>query len=539
MALVSEGGPLSSRWLERLVVGTGLGYIATMQVFNPLRAATNDAALFAYGGQLILHGLVPYRDFWDNKPPAIFYTKAFGILLGGGHWLGPTILQGVVLVLTVALLWHAARVTFTNPLPRYFTFALATIGLGNPFVVEGAHLTETYQVLPLIGTFCLLRPFDRDVPAARWVLAGATSAIAFLYKPSGAAIGVVAVVAVALNVARLRWSPRRGLWQLASYSAGGAAVLVLVTLCFAMAGSARDFWFATLEYNVTAYRELFPPPPSGWLDRLRPLVEGGVVLRGLLAGALGSIVAIVIRFGTVRDLDLEDRVVLAATWALADLSFAFATGYAYPHYFVPLSLSLAFAAAPLFAIRFERSRVSVLVAVIAVVVGVSIVRELNAWRVDVARTFPSPRRAFTTPSTHEKLATALKPYLQPGEPILSWGHQHGPQVFLGRAPMVGLLSSLHLGSGYGLARWSAQYEAALAKRPPVIIDTVPMFLIEGAKAKKATWIRPLADRFEEVLRVEYVRLPFEPRDDQAFVRLDRWKEIVNRRSHASARVAEE
>jgi hypothetical protein len=149
------------------VQAAGLAYIAVTQVFNPLRGLTSDAALFAYGGKLILLGYVPYRDFWDNKPPAIFYTDALGFLLGRGHWLGPTALQGVALLLTVHLVWLAAREAFPDRAARLAAFILATLALGNPFLLEGGHLTETYQVLPLAATVYLLRPFDPGVACRR------------------------------------------------------------------------------------------------------------------------------------------------------------------------------------------------------------------------------------------------------------------------------------------------------------------------------------------------------------------------------------
>src|SRR6478752_6036094 len=35
-----------------------------------------DQGLYAYAGQRILAGELPYRDAWDQKPPAIHYTYA-------------------------------------------------------------------------------------------------------------------------------------------------------------------------------------------------------------------------------------------------------------------------------------------------------------------------------------------------------------------------------------------------------------------------------------------------------------------------------
>ena len=502
----------------------GLAYIAAMQVFNPLRGLTSDAALFAYGGKLVLQGYVPYRDFWDNKPPAIFYTDALGFLLARGHWLGPTILQGAALLLTVHLVWLAARDTFADRLPRHAAFILATIALGNPFLLEGGHLTETYQVLPLAATVYLLRPFDPGVTPGRWARAGVTSAVAFLYKPNGAAVGVLALAGAALHLARRRWGSRGALAHLGAYAAGGATALALVTVGFTLAGSGADLWFATLGYNVTAYRDLVEPASPAWdFDRLRPLTAVSIDLRGPLAAAVASVVVIALRFAAgTRDPRLEDRVLLATVWALADLGFVFVVGHAYPHYFVPLALSLAFAGAPLFTMRLERRPVPLVVGAVGIAIGLLIAGDLARWCDRVAREFDAPERAFTTPSAEEQLAAALEPYLRPGEPVLAWGHRQGPQLVLGRPPMVPLLSSLHLGSPYGSARWLARYDEALAKRPAVVLDTVPAFLREGETPPGAPWIPPLVRRFEDLLRAGYVRLPLDSAEYQAFIRRDRW-----------------
>ena len=35
-----------------------------------------DQGMFAYAGHLVRGGAVPFRDFWDTKPPAIYYVYA-------------------------------------------------------------------------------------------------------------------------------------------------------------------------------------------------------------------------------------------------------------------------------------------------------------------------------------------------------------------------------------------------------------------------------------------------------------------------------
>src|SRR4029079_3367932 len=45
------------------------------------------ASLSLKAGQLILDGLIPYRDFYDIKPPGIYYVSAAIAAVGGRGWL--------------------------------------------------------------------------------------------------------------------------------------------------------------------------------------------------------------------------------------------------------------------------------------------------------------------------------------------------------------------------------------------------------------------------------------------------------------------
>lgn len=61
---------------------------------NSLRAGNGfDGWVFAYGGQQVLAGRTPYLDFWDNKPPLIYFINALGLFLGGGSKLGICLLE--------------------------------------------------------------------------------------------------------------------------------------------------------------------------------------------------------------------------------------------------------------------------------------------------------------------------------------------------------------------------------------------------------------------------------------------------------------
>src|SRR5215212_8521165 len=62
---------MSSRLL--LIVAVALVAIRLPSLVQPMGA---DQSLYAYVGERVLHGELPYIDAWDQKPPAIHYTYA-------------------------------------------------------------------------------------------------------------------------------------------------------------------------------------------------------------------------------------------------------------------------------------------------------------------------------------------------------------------------------------------------------------------------------------------------------------------------------
>jgi hypothetical protein len=58
-------------WIAILIIIVfSFGSIASLPKYVPIN---RDSGGFLYGGQQILNGKLIYRDFWDNKPPVIFF----------------------------------------------------------------------------------------------------------------------------------------------------------------------------------------------------------------------------------------------------------------------------------------------------------------------------------------------------------------------------------------------------------------------------------------------------------------------------------
>src|SRR5512137_1754587 len=59
-----------------------------------VQPAGGDQGIYAYVGQSILRGEVPYRDAWDQKPPGVHLTYAAML----GAWRGDSVVPAADLV---------------------------------------------------------------------------------------------------------------------------------------------------------------------------------------------------------------------------------------------------------------------------------------------------------------------------------------------------------------------------------------------------------------------------------------------------------
>lgn len=118
----------------------------------PFDLGISDKEIFTYTGWAISKGLVPYRDFFDHKPPLIYFIHFAGILLGGawGLWTINTILA----LATTGVFFNCCRrynLTFPWLLPL-----LLNLMTRDPLISEGINMTREYTSWFFILFFCVL-----------------------------------------------------------------------------------------------------------------------------------------------------------------------------------------------------------------------------------------------------------------------------------------------------------------------------------------------------------------------------------------------
>ncbi len=260
---------VSMKWL------LPLAFVALVIIRLPSLAqpAGGDQGLYAYAAQEISRGGLPYRDAWDQKPPAIHYTYALMLWLWDDERVVAAADLVVACLVAVILIFLGRR--FTGRSGAGEAAALLFLLFGNPSFtrLSGMWLRsqcETFIALFVSGAVLLVAPrlkrdgSSRSIPAslpstAATILAGALTGIAFLYKYNA---GIYLLVpASALIVAAWAPSGRPGSRAAASrarlvagrclaLAAGFALPLGLAGAAFAASGAWQDLYQATVAYNL-------------------------------------------------------------------------------------------------------------------------------------------------------------------------------------------------------------------------------------------------------------------------------------------------
>lgn len=505
--------------LEAAVGTWALLWTALAQFANLLKNRTADATIFAYAGKLGNLGLMPYRDFWDNKGPVIFLMESLAYRWFGDTWVAPTVFQAIFYMATAACVWLLARQTFPRSLSARLVFLiLATLAINLPFNVQGANLTETYQLLPIALSLLALRPLGRMDNPFRFLVSGVLAGIAFLYRPTALSLGVVAGAVVLLGHCHPADTRRR---TVARYGAlwliGLAIPLIVDTRWAARFGSAGDMWFAMIGYNMGVYKDLVDAPPSLLnFDRYVMLKRHQGYAAMYAAFILAAFVSGIAWMK--KRVEREDLFpfALALLWISADVTLALMTGRPYGHYMLPLAFSAAFGAA----LAFDRERMRAMFGghpAWLAIPATSALLIVAQWQPLVGLMPDAIRQGMrsvgsVTLTPDMQVTRALRNILKPDDKVMTLGHRHGHMMYLGNPPATTLLSSVHLLSDYGARRWGPEYVRALETDPPkVVVVTDDRFLAYPEPTSYAETSEPsrLINRITRLVHDKYEPLAVE------------------------------
>lgn len=441
-----------------------------------------DQGLYAYVGQRILHGDLPYRDAWDQKPPAIHYTYA-GLW---AVWPHDSVVAASDLALAgiVALLLYGVG-RAVAPAGTGTAAALAFLLLSNPAFTRLGGVRLRAQCETFIGAAAaaaLLLVVRKRSGSGSTVAAGLLLGTAFTYKYNAAVYAAVVVVAL--------WTMKRLTpANVVRLAIGFCVPIAAFAIVFWLGGALRALFDATIVYNLRYSGETYAGPLAVASYILQFPVERARVDALWTVGGAGCAILIV---ASIR----SRARVLAPLWVgAACVSIAINGSRGLPQYFVQADPGLALAAAWAGVFAWQAGHASIGrrgTRIAAVVLGAIIA--IAVWRVNqfpklVEQTWFDARRAMGrigadehlarysdgrkySPLAMSRLAEYLRAHAQPQERVYVFGFSSAAYVEAGRVSasrffwsrpvIVGFNEGV---PGYGVGGLAADLGAA---RPAVV-----------------------------------------------------------------------
>lgn len=224
-----------------LVVGT-ISLLLSIIYCPPLDIYFDDKEIFKYSGFLIGKGEVPYKDFFDHKPPLIFFINYLGLLLGDwGLWA-----LDAFLVLLVSLRFLKLNVNFKVRypiiLPILFNFILR-----HHVISFGVGMTREYTTILLLLAFCILLSKSQN----KYFYSGILAALIFFIQQEQVMI-LTPLLGFCL-LADIKEGKQKTLYILGVFLLGSIAVIVPILLYFLLNNALLDFWNNAFVFNTQWY----------------------------------------------------------------------------------------------------------------------------------------------------------------------------------------------------------------------------------------------------------------------------------------------
>jgi len=289
-----------------------------------------DEGVYAYLGQVILEGGIPYRDLLEIKPLGIYYIYAIGIALFGATTEAIRLFTACYSLVTGICIFVLAR-KLAGPRAGLCAALLFSIYSSAPNMQGSSSNTEVFMLLPLVlGTYFLLSSYGSR-KRLYLSLCGLSAACALLIKTVA-----LPQVAVLLGMALLNKTGSRKPKEIVGDAISLMLPMVLlaggVMLYFDSNGVLNEFLYWNVVFPAKYIKaDLTGNPASEAMHLLFP--EFHLLLFLALPTAAWQL---------FRKRDREHLLLLL--WILAAGLGVLMPGKFFPHYFIQLLPPLAIAA---------------------------------------------------------------------------------------------------------------------------------------------------------------------------------------------------
>lgn len=239
-------------WMERIPV---IMTLSILSIFFYIRylfrniPIERDEGSYAYMGHLLLNGGTPYVDFYEMKPPGLFYSYAILSGLSGGNvawmhiWMGVLTFIGGYFTFLLARRWLDAGAAI------FAALAYAALGMtahASGFSIQAEHMVGLFAIIGLWAITKGLQEANR-----KWILmAGFLLCYGLLIKQNGLFFALLSIVIVPF----FHYVEHRDQWIRRTFvdggwlAAGAAIPAVIFGSILLLQGNFQDFWFWNVEY---------------------------------------------------------------------------------------------------------------------------------------------------------------------------------------------------------------------------------------------------------------------------------------------------
>lgn len=229
-----------NRQYNSLFFVMGACLLLSLMYCPPYQVLVDDTEIFRYTGLAISRGLVPYRDFFDHKPPLIYFFNWGGILLGG-----PWGLWAINTILALAATWSLYNCCRKYRLPYPWLLPLLfNLLVRDSLISVGINMTREFTAFFMVFFFVILIGRTRF----RYYGMGLFGALIFFTQQDQALPLIPFLIYVFLIREEIPLLSR-----FLGLGLGALTITLPVLIYFAFHHSLDYFWEAAFRFNYTTY----------------------------------------------------------------------------------------------------------------------------------------------------------------------------------------------------------------------------------------------------------------------------------------------
>lgn len=227
----------------------GILFICFLAAYALLRSHTfwgelvHDDGLFLLGAQTWAKGYIPYKDFWDHKPPCVFLYNAIPLFLFPFSQFAVKFFHCIVLSCSAVFLFYFCK-KHTSTIASIITCAFYIYFTSQRYTIQSGGLTEEGALLFVILAYWMLS----ETKSNRWwfyILAGFSLGTAVQFRQTFAVEAAFAAGLIWLNQPNFKST----LTYIAYLAAGMILPELLFGLYFLINSAWWDFFEASYLYN--------------------------------------------------------------------------------------------------------------------------------------------------------------------------------------------------------------------------------------------------------------------------------------------------